>query len=410
MICNIKQVFNILFTDPFESNNGENDYLIAFPWNYDHNLYQSCSQQPLHLFITAQEDVTFTIFDTYTGISATEILATGNTWTSSYSKLYVHSSSNTVVDGDILFLSSSGQINVYLECLCSTTSYGMKFWPMKGENKHFISLATTAATYGHETVIVANEDDTIVQFNSNSLNAFSITLNRYQLYAYSPTSFPDSIEISSSKPVLAINSYACARLHRGACEAACAQLHPVSNFQLSYILPSFVSGLDTVFSVIASVDNTQVTLTSSQGTQTTQINKLEHFTQSTTTNAHLITCSSPCTVHTFLVGRIDSYDFDPALTFLTELLSCTSETIYFSYKIDSYLILVAHDDTIASVRLNNQAIASAWVDIPGGSYKSTYLTLVDETITNVLSYTGTINAYIVSKGIGSSEGFLRPIC
>ena len=48
--------------------------------------------------------------------------------------------------------------------------------------------------------------------------------------------------------------------------------------------------------------------------------------------------------------------------------------------------------------------------IPGGSYKSTFFALADETITNALSYTGTLNTYIVSKGIDNYEGLLKPIC
>ncbi|MCZ4410572.1 T9SS type A sorting domain-containing protein [Cryomorphaceae bacterium 1068] len=234
---------------------------------------------------------------------------------------------SNVIDSKGIRIESDNPISVYglNQRSFSTDAYlalPINAW---GSNYYVMSYSNLAQFTGSQFAVVAKEDNTVltitptatIGFNTAGI-PFEITLDEGEVYQGRSVAGSDltGTLVESSVPVGVFGSHFCANvtLNDVACDHLVEMLPPLSSWGQSFVTVPFAEreGGD-VFRVLASTDNTQVTI---NGSVVSTLDEGE-FYETILVDASSIETSEPALLAQFMRGTTaDGLDGDPAMVLI----------------------------------------------------------------------------------------------
>jgi hypothetical protein len=164
--------------------------------------------------------------------------------------------------------------------------------------------------------VQATVDNTVVTIAPKGSASFNVTLNAGQTYMYTRTAEITGSRVTATAPVSVFSGNACTNIpyNASACDHIDEQMVPVSSLSTSYILgrtPRTGTNGD-VFRVVATADNTQVTV---NGAVVATLNSGDYYEGRVTATGSIVEASAKVLVAQYLTGTSDSGKVtDPAMT------------------------------------------------------------------------------------------------
>lgn len=376
------------------------------------------------MVIIAQEDVTYTLYDTEQGTTTTAVLLEGESDAYLYPfKAYAH---NIARDGNSVVITATGHVQIHVDDDCRLWTSDFQAHLVTDEHREFYFVDTLNNII--RMIAMARDKNTLVKYESSGMATVSVILDQFQFVDLVRGLGGSSVvvKVTSTKPISLIAAYDCSVLTQTTCDAATSQILPVSMWSNIYMAPKYGFGhVEAEYTVISASAANVIDVIDAAGTGTTSVvlDGFEAHKLPITTDALDIRCSKPCYVQA-VINRHRTFGLlETSMVYLPPqpLESASANMLYFSTEFpktsvsggtvfnESSLTLVAETEYISDLELNGNPLPGSliWTDMPDTTFQ--YATLAIGKQVHSLRYRGKIYGYVYGPGQGDLEGKFRII-
>ena len=138
----------------------------------------------------------------------------------------------------------------------------------------YYAISTEFTFSGHQLLLVGCEDNTTINFASNT-----VILNQMEMYLYEMSSDITGTRVVSNKPISVFSGHRCASIptFAGGCDHLIEQISPTANWGTGFLSASFSSRTtDVIYRALASQPSTTVSVNCNTYTQPEIIIQFAH--------------------------------------------------------------------------------------------------------------------------------------
>jgi hypothetical protein len=294
------------------------------------------------------------------------------------------------IDSTGISVSSVEEISVYGLNRIDESTDAFLALPTDVIGTDYIVLAhghSVSETLRSEFLIVATEDNTTVRIEASPLDTslvapIEVTLNRGQTYQHRSGDDEDvsGTRISSNNPISVFGGHQCANIpdeNTFFCDHLVEQLPPISTWGTQFIATPLANRtMGDTFKIIASNDNTQITINSDSPIT---LNSGELY-ETILTEAALITSNNPILVGQYSNGtNFDNVTSDPFMMLIPPfeqfLDNYTFSTPTQGFR-ENFVNIVVRTNDISSLQLDSSSIdLDEFTVIPNTEYSSAQIEL-----------------------------------
>ncbi|MDP4202091.1 MAG: PKD domain-containing protein [Bacteroidota bacterium] len=334
--------------------------------------------------------------------------------------------SETIEDLGIV-VSSSDTISLYASNFESATFDVTNVLPTNALSDTYRIQTYPTSTGGAEFMIVATEDNTVVDImptaltmNGNAVNKnFAVTLNKGQVYQVITKSvsgdFSGSlIKSRDCKKIAVFNGNVCANIPSScfACDHLVEQAFPVYNWGKRFAITNSVGRTYDQVRVTASKDGTKITKNGSL-LATIDMGQTYEFSITSQEKSCYIETSQPCAVNLYFIGGScgGSTNGDPSSVWISPIEQKINEITFGTFQTERtqshYVNIVTHKAGVSSMTLDDKNIASQFTSLQGDTtlvFARIPIIYGAHTLKNSTGFTAYVYGYGYYESYGYSVG------
>jgi gliding motility-associated-like protein len=382
--------------------------------------------EALDLFITSDVNTSGTVTLPQQGWSLDFDVVANQTTTVNIPNGIAESFDNGVVDDKGIFVETADTVSVFAINMEQYTADGTKILPVQSLGTEYLVAAYFGiGTPGAEFMVVATQDGTIVEITptedtmSGQLagDTFTIYLDAGETYMVQTDVAQGDLtgslvkgtpESGDCRPFAVFGGCYCTNVPEGcgACDHIYDQMFPVNFWGTDYFTVPFNFTTNHTYKVLASVDNTDITI---DGALVSTLNAGEYIEYNDVSEPHCVEGSNPISVIQFMEGINCAGEGDPAMLVLNDktqkIDNVTFSTVESTILNQHSVSLVTPTDDIDQVTLDgvllDPAIFNQIAACPDHSYAQFEITEGSHTLISPAGFT----AYIYGNGFAESYAY-----